>query len=250
MSTISGKHAQKPKTNKKRKIPIFRIVSLIIIIICGIYIGKWMMENKHTDKIVKIVHSAVVEREDNTISVDFAKLKETNSDVVAWLKVNNTSIDYPIVQGQDNSYYLTHSFDKTYNAAGWPFLDYRVNLNGTDQNMTIYGHNRRDGSMFCTLKDILKPEWYENEENLYISYITEQEEQRYQVFSIYQIEKETYYTTNSFDSEKAFEEFLIEIKGRSKVDFNVDVNSSDKILTLSTCADNNNYRVVLHAKKI
>ena len=72
----------------------------------------------------------------------------------------------------------------------------------------------------------------------------------HQVFSIYQIEKESYYTTNSFDSEKDFEEFLIEIKGRSKVDFNVDVNSSDKILTLSTCADNNNYRVVLHAKKI
>lgn len=250
-----GKHAK--TKSKKRKIPFFRIISFIILVGCIIYIGNWIRENQHSNEIMQIAKEAVIEKEENTgnnedsnIIIDFDKLRETNTDVVGWIRVNNTNIDYPVVQSNDNSFYLSHSFDKEYNAAGWPFMDYRVNLEETNRNITIYGHNRRDGSMFGSLKNILEPEWYEKEENLQVTFITEKGTQIYQVFSIYQIEKETYYTNNSFSNDEEYINFLNELESRSEVDFNIELDKQDEILTLSTCANDNNYRVVLHAKRI
>ena len=120
----------------------------------------------------------------------------------------------------------------------------------TDNNMVIYGHNRRDGSMFGTLKNILTEEWQNNTDNFSILLITENEKSEYKVFSVYRIEKEDYYITTNFGTDNKFKEFIDVIKSRSVKDFNVNVSIEDHILTLSTCADNNKYRVVLHAKKI
>jgi len=103
--------------------------------------------------------------------------------------------------------------------------------------------------MFGSLKNILNEEWYNDNQNYIIDFITEEEHQKYQVFSIYKIEKEDYYINTEFNK-KSFLEFINTIKNRSIKDFNVDVSAGDSILTLSTCADNNNYRVVLHGKKI
>ena len=89
-----------------------------------------------------------------------------------------------------------------------------------------------------------------NEDNKYITLVTENETQTYEVFSVYQIEAEDYYIKTKFNTEKEFEKFLQTIKKRSIKDFNVDISKKDTILTLSTCANNNKYRVVLHAKKI
>ena len=246
------KTSKKAQTSKKsRKFPLFRILSLLIIIACVIYIVIWYRENNKTEKIMEVVYEeAVVDKEDGKSEIDFNKLKELNSDVVGWIKVNNTNVDYPVVKGRDNSFYLNHSLDKSYNAAGWPFVDYQTKLDGTDENIVIYGHNRQDGPMFGSLEDILKPEWYNNEENLYITYTTEEGEELYQVFSIYNIKRELYYTTNNFTSDDEYVEFLNELESRSIVDFNVDLDKDDSILTLSTCADHNVYRNVLHAKKV
>lgn len=256
MAKTIGKHSK--KETKTRKIPIFRLISIVIILACGIYIWNWVKENNHSNKVMQIAKEAVTVKKENNeedeskevITVDFEKLKKTNPDVVGWIIVNNTNIDYPVVQTSDNSFYLSHSLDKEYNAAGWPFADYRVANNGKDKNITIYGHNRKDGSMFGSLKKILQPEWYENKDNLKITYVTEEETNEYQVFSVYQIAKETYYTNNYFNSDEEHQSFLNELQSRSEVDFDVELKSSDKILTLSTCADNNYYRVVLHAKLI
>lgn len=107
----------------------------------------------------------------------------------------------------------------------------------------------RDNSMFGSLKDVIKEEWYNNEENKYVTFITESEQSIYEVFSVYQIEKEEYYLNTEFtDSE--FEEYLKIVKQRSVKDFNVELTNKDRILTLSTCANDNRYRVVLHARKI
>ena len=108
----------------------------------------------------------------------------------------------------------------------------------------------RDDSMFGSLKWVINEDWYNNEDNKYITLITENETQVYEVFSVYQTEKEDYYIQTNFNTEKEFNTFAQTIKKRSKKDFNVDVNKEDNILTLSTCANNNKYRVVLHAKKI
>ena len=100
-----------------------------------------------------------------TTNIDFKELKKINNKTKGWIKVNSTNINYPFVQAKDNKYYLNHSFNKEYNSAGWVFLDYRNNLNKLDKNNIIYAHGRYDKTMFGTLKDIIKKEWYTNKNN-------------------------------------------------------------------------------------
>ena len=248
-----AKHYNKNKTNIP--IIILMIFFIILLFFSGTKIVIWYMNNQNNKKISdEIAEFVTVDetKEDNEEKyvVDFEKLKEKNSDVVAWLKVNGTNIETTVVKTTNNDYYLTHNFNKEYNSAGWIFADYKNKVDGTDKNLVIYGHNMRDDSMFGSLKWVINEDWYNNEDNKYITLITENETQVYEVFSVYQTEKEDYYIQTNFNTEKEFNTFAQTIKKRSKKDFNVDVNKEDNILTLSTCANNNKYRVVLHAKKI
>lgn len=245
---------KKAKHSKGYKSAIIRLlifsICMIMMIISGRHILKWAKENKRSKNIAENIISSVKVEEDNNLIVDFNKLKEENSNTVAWLKVEGTNIEYPVVKAKDNEFYLTHSFDDKYNSAGWVFADYKNTFDGTDKNIVIYGHNRRDGSMFGTLKRILDKDWYENENNKYVTLVTEYGNLKYEVFSVYKVKDEDYYTTNRFNSGDEFEELVKTVKKRSIHDFGNDVERADKILTLSTCADNNKYRVVLHAKKV
>ena len=103
--------------------------------------------------------------------------------------------------------------------------------------------------MFGTLKNVLNKEWYDNEENKYITIVAPDGEIQYEIFSIYQIEKEDYYIKKNF-TDAEFKQFVDTIKSRSVKDFNTDVDENSKVLTLSTCANDNKYRVVIHAKEI
>ena len=240
------------KKKSKILVTFIQIVLIAVIIFSGIKIIEWIKSNKKNKDIMSEIKENVVinnEMDSNNeeYKIDFAKLKQKNSDAIAWIKVNGTDIDFPVVKGTDNSYYLTHNFDKEKNKAGWIFADYRNKFDGTDKNIIIYGHNMKNGSMFASLKDVIKEEWYNNENNKYIALITENENCKYQVFSVYQTETEEYYLQTNISN---FKEFVEKIKGRSKKDFNVDIKETDSILTLSTCADNTKYRVVLHAVKI
>lgn len=247
-----AKHYNKKKSN----FPSIILMCFFIILLfySGTKIVIWYMNNQNnkkiSDEIAEFVTVDETKEDDEKYVVDFEKLKEKNSDMVAWLKVNGTNIETTVVKSTNNAYYLTHNFNKEYNAAGWIFADYKNKVDGTDKNLVIYGHNMRDNSMFGSLKWVINEDWYNNEDNKYITLITENETQIYEVFSVYQIEKEDYYIQTNFDTEKEFNTFVETIKKRSKKDFNVDVNKEDNILTLSTCANNNKYRVVLHAKKI
>ena len=253
---ITEENKKSARTNKKRGGKAKRIITtilllffIILMLLSGTKIVMWVLDNAKNKEIINELSNFVMVDENNRYNVDFEKLKEENSDTVAWLKVNGTNIEYPVVKSDNNDYYLTRSFDKSYNTAGWIFMDCNNEADGTDKNAVIYGHNRRDGSMFGSLKNILTDEWKSNEENFTIQYITENGEEEYQVFSVYSIEKEDYYITTAFNSNKDFSDFINNIKSRSEKDFNIDVNSEDHILTLSTCANDNKYRVVLHAKR-
>ena len=90
------------------------------------------------------------EAEEKTI--DFAELRKINEDIVAWIQIPGIDVDYPVVQGEDNEYYLYHTFRKEANKAGSIFLDYRNRADFTEQRVIIYGHNMKDGSMFSSLK--------------------------------------------------------------------------------------------------
>ena len=248
-----AKHYNKKKSNIPSIILMCFFTALLIY--SGTKIVIWYMNNQNNKKISEEIAEFVTvdetkEDDEEKYVVDFEKLKEKNSDIVAWLKVKGTNIETTVVKSTNNDYYLTHNFNKEYNSAGWIFADYKNKVDGTDKNLVIYGHNMRDDSMFGSLKWVINEDWYNNEDNKYITLITENETQVYEVFSVYQIEKEDYYIQTNFNTEKEFNTFAQTIKKRSKKDFNVDVNKEDNILTLSTCANNNKYRVVLHAKKI
>lgn len=240
---------------------IFQLIFWLILIYSLIQIGKWYIHNKKNEKIMEEISSSItivkeeqnkeVEKsEENSYKVDFDTLKNVNSDTIAFLKVNGTQIEYPIVKTTNNEYYLKHSFDKKNNAAGWIFADYQNKFDGYDKNIVIYGHNRKNGTMFSTLKNVLNKNWYENEENLKIQLITEDDYFIYEVFSVYKIKKEEYYLQTNFKNDETYLRFIETLKKRSIKNFDIDVNEQDQILTLSTCANDNNYRVVLHAKKM
>ena len=183
------------------------------------------------------------------IDVDLKKLKEKNNDTVGWLNVNNTNINYPFVKSSDNDYYLHHSFDKSYNNAGWVFLDYRNNKNLTDKNNIIYGHHRVNNTMFTSLLNTLNQSWYTNKDNHVIRISLENENSLWQIISVYKIPAESYYITTKFNNDNEFITFLDTISKRSIYNFNYNVNKEDIILTLSTCYDDDT-RVVVHAKLI
>ena len=145
--------------------------------------------------------------------------------------------------------FICNSCKKEYDIAGAVFMDYRNKADGTDKNIVLYGHNRKDGSMFGDLKDIFKEEWYSDENNMYITYITENEYCTYEIFSAYRIEVEDYYITTKFRNDNEFDTFVKRLKKRSFRDFEVEVSGKDQILTLSTCSDAD-HRVAVHAKKI
>lgn len=244
------------KKNKRYKKVILNIIIymilLFVLIYSGIKIFKWYKDKTNNNKVAEQIKSTVIVEDENKeeYTVDFKKLKEQNNETVAWIKVNNTNVEYPVLRATNNSFYLNHSFDKSKNSAEWIFADYRNKFDGTDKNIIIYGHNMRDDSMFGSLKNILNSDWYDNEENTNITLYTENEKSIYKVFSIYKIESEDYYIKTEFSNDNEFEKFIETLKKRSIKNFNIDISKEDSILTLSTCANNNKYRVVLHAKKM
>ena len=257
-----GKHEKhEDKSLNKWLNYILQLIFWGILIYSLFEIGRWYIHNKQNEKIMDEISNVIIvehkedeqqgeDKNSSNYNIDFEALKNVNSDSIAFIKVPGTDIEYPIVKTNNNDFYLKHSLDKSYNAAGWIFMDYRNKLDGTDKNIVVYGHNRRNGTMFSSLKNILNKQWYNNHENLKIQFITENGHSIYEVFSIYQIEIESYYLQTEFKDDNEYSSFIEIIKDRSIKDFGVNLTTDDEILTLSTCANDNNYRVVLHAKKI
>ena len=181
-------------------------------------------------------------------NTELASLLTVNQDVVGELIVNNTNINYPVVQGSDNDYYLDHNINKEKNANGWIFLDYRNDAMNLNKNNIIYGHNMYySGIMFGTLYKTANSSWYTNPENQIITYNTLYEDMQFQIFSIYRVPDTNDYLKVFFDDDNDFLDFIDMITKRSIYNFNVPVNADDKIITLSTCSNNGTKRLVIHA---
>ena len=234
---------------------VFTFICLFGLIYSLINIINWKKDVDDNKKIIEDIKENIIiepkeEEKEVEYNIDFKTLKERNSDVVAYIKVNGTNIDYVVVKGKDNSYYLKHNFNKKYNIAGWIFADYHNKFDENDKNIVIFGHSIKDGSMFGTLKNVLDKRWQENKNNLEIILVTEKGQYKYQVFSTYSIDPEDYYINTIFDNDNEYSKFINIIKSRSNYNYNAQVDSNDKILTLSSCNGDGKKRVVLHAKLI
>ena len=259
-------------------------VCLAILVILLVILLNWALENKKTDDIVDDIYEIAQVEEvvkttvpktttttannnvevkttttklteyetyanTNALSVNFENLLTVNEDTKGWIKVEGTNINYPFVQSNDNQYYLKHTFDKTSNKKGWVYLDYRNDVENLSQNNILYAHGLVNNTMFGSMRKTLKPAWYKNKNNHTIRITTLNTYQYYQVFSVYTILPESYYITTRFSSNEEFNNFINTIKKRSIYDFGTDVSVEDKILTLSSCY-NDEKRMVIHAKLI
>lgn len=285
-TTVNHDIPKKKKPSKKERIIwsiIFGLSLCCFVFLVGRYI-KWELDNKSVESqiediysvatVIDVVSSGAITNVDDTIAqpgvvtnpqynspndywyymsmsmldVDFDALKSKNSDTAGWIQVAGTNVNYPYVHTTDNKYYLKHSFDKSYNSAGWVFLDYRNDPEEIGRNNIIYAHGRMDNTMFGSLKALVTPSWYNNSNNYIVKTSTPEVNALWQVFSVYTILPESYYIKTKFD-DKEFGKFLNTITSRSVHDFGVTTSIEDKILTLSTCYDDTR-RVVLHAKLI
>ena len=186
----------------------------------------------------------------NYINVNLNYYIQKNPETVAWIQVNGTNINYPVVQHNDNRYYLDHDFYQRQTNIGWIFADYRNNFDTFSNNTIIYGHNLINRTMFGSIPYLLKKNWFQNPNKQYIKLSTKTTNSIWQIFSVYKIEPTTDYLQANFNSMNTYQEFLDKIKNRSEQVLNVDVTSTDKILTISTCDDTGTKRVVVHAKLI
>ena len=266
----------KRKIKREKAIWSFIItISSFVLIILLVILLNWILENKKTDDVleeiyevsdVKEIKTATQKREENKnittttslydkygnmsiLEVNFDNLRKINPDTVGWIKVNGTKINYPFVHTNDNEYYLKHTFDKTSNKKGWVFLDFRNDIENLSENTILYAHGLVNNQMFGSMRKVIKPTWYNNKNNHIITVATPSGTRHFKVFSSYTILPESYYITTNFKTEDEFKIFIDTIKQRSVYNYGVDVNINDKILTLSSCYDNEK-RMVLHAKLI
>ena len=238
----------------KKKYIILLTIFTCLMILALIILFSWYKENKKNQEIVDNVKKYIninndennEEKEDkNNEEKKYLdkKILEENQNTVGWIKIEGTKIDYPVVKYTDNEYYLKHDFNNNLNSAGWIFMDYQNNFN--DQNIVLYGHNRKDGSMFGSLKMLFDDEFYKDHKNE-ILFIKENEIIRYSIFSVYKVVNTDSYNSTNFIS---LEEKVKEFKNRSSIHFDFDVSDVSQIITLSTCDYNNSYRLVVHGYK-
>lgn len=187
----------------------------------------------------------IVELNDKNHTAMLNKLKAQNSDTIAWLEIPGTKINYPIMQSKDNVFYLRKNFNKKYSVSGSIFADYRNNPNFNDQNTVIYGHNMKDGSMFYDVTLLKSQDFFNKYHKIYVTLDNKLLE--YEIFSVYETKKDYNYRAPKYD-ELYFESRLNEFKRKSIIKNSIEVNTSSKLLTLSTCSYSfYDARFVVHA---
>lgn len=259
------------KENYLKQVIITTLTYCFIIIIClsCMAISYVLINNKASEanvaKINERINTVIEASKNNTITPEetpaepsdnlespiknkeLESLLEINSDTVGWLTVPNTNIDYPVVKTTDNDYYLDHNYEKKYDYNGWVFMHYYNSTHNLDKNTIIFAHNRfYSGIMFGTLNEVTKDTWYNNTKENLITFNTLYDNMQFEVFSIYKTNITADYLKTTFDSDLEWNNFIKMIRERSMFQNNVNVGTNDKIITLSTCLDNDT-RLVVHA---
>ena len=172
-----------------------------------------------------------------------------NDDIVGYLYIEGTSINYPVTQYIDNEFYLYHDIRRNPDNAGWIFLDYENDITREDPNVIIYGHNMRRDIRFHSIRHFVNRDFFDA--HRFITFNTAYAEYRWEIFSFYITCINFFYIQVYFDSDEDFYDLLAEMKARSMHDSGVEVGRGDRVLTLSTCVGNpENERFVVNARLI
>lgn len=180
-------------------------------------------------------------------NIDFTGLQSINSDVIGWIQILGTQVDYPLMDADDNKYYLNHTYDHSYSSYGSIFIEPRNNSDLNDNHLVVYGHNMVNKSMFGSLLNY-KQQNYADNHNM-ITICTPHENRTYQVFSAYTAHVDSATYRMSFYNDKSFQEMVSYMKDNSVIKSSITPKAGDQILTLSTCtpAGAKDYRFVVNA---
>ncbi|HEY5557986.1 class B sortase [Acetobacterium sp.] len=220
---------------------------LILVFICGIgyYVYPLIMKGQQKQMIIDIAQGEITKNSD---TIDFEGLKALNPETVGWVSIEGTPLDYPVVQTDNNDYYLSHNFEKNPAIEGTVFLD-AVCDSKKSRNDILYGHYMRDETMFGVLWQY-QDEAFLKEHNL-IKYDRPSDSGEWEIFSVYTTEADYDYRQPEFANDNDFISYMNRVKDRSIYDTGVVLNPTDSVLTLSTCIYTfDNARFVVHARKI
>ena len=260
----------KKNSKSKRKIIYYSIYTILVllIILSIIYIVNNLLSKKQaiqesqlldkveidenqveeTNKITEEIEETTQENIQETNNqnseriLKVQKLQEENSDIVGWLEIEGTSINYPVLQGTDNEYYMTHNYKKQKSKNGSIFLTKDYDWSIPSSNLLMYGHNLNNGTMFQELLKYAKEEFYK--EHPIIRFTTNKEDAEYEIISVfksrvyYKTEKNVfrYYFFVNANSEAEYNEFVQNAKKASIYDIDKTAKFGDQLITLSTCS--------------
>ena len=262
---------------------IILILSLCIFVGCGVYLGKYLYEshqaqkslsalqdivesgNAKTDKKSALTDAQEPQNEEakevqekyapNGMLQGYYDAYQKNHDMVGWIKISGTKINYPVMYRHDsNEYYLHRNFDKEYQYSGLPFLDSQCDLALPSDNLIIYAHNMKDGSMFASLLDYEEKSFFK--EHQIIDFDTNYRRGKYQIFAVFSTkvgsnQEFKYYEKTEFENYEDFEAYINRATKLSFYDTGISVSFGEQILTLSTCSyHRSDERTVVMAKKI
>ena len=250
-----GKDKQ-PSRIKKTFSRMITIVCLTVFVYSIYALGSIFYDYYHNRQVlaeVQDIYDSLEIPEEEVSYGDFRSqffdLHKINPDIVGWITVEGTIINYPILQTKDNDYYLNRNYKGEDSRAGSIFMDYRNNVEEENRNTIVYGHRMKDDTMFNSLTNYLDEEFFKahqtiNYDTMYGSYDAE-------VFAAYYTTTDFDYIQTDFESDEEYASFLNEVEDKSEIEADFDVNADDQIVTLSTCdytLDPDKGRLVVHAK--
>ena len=251
-----------PLSEKIRKIVFiaaFLVLLGTMIYLINYFVEGWNAQDQISSAAEVWEDENSMTKNENGIFIGFEKLKEQNSDIRAWMKIEGTNINNPVYQAKNNDFYIDHDMEKRSSRYGALFIDKdaRIGKESNSQNVVIYGHHMKDGTMFGPLKKYTDISFYK--QHPIIDFTTLYREGKYKVFAVFitnTIEAhdngEVFnYRKNNFADEEHFLEFIDDVKKRSIINTGVEVLGDDEIITLSTCTyEFEEARLVVMARRV
>ena len=249
------------KKRKKGKADIFYNVAILVCLAVFLVSGGLLLKRYFDDRRSEsefaaleslIVSDAPAADGEETNSAKFAALRDQNSDFIGWISIEDTKLDFPVMYAPNNKdFYLRHDFNKEYSVYGVPYLDEKTTLGANDQseNLVIYGHNMKTGTIFGCLTGYKEASYYQ--QHPYVQFDTVYGDGTYEVFAAFSIDvaADTSFVYNQYVDmdEETYDTYVEEVISRSDVDTGIRPVYGEQLLTLSTCeysSDNGRYVVV------
>ena len=229
------------------------------IYLVNYFVEGWSAQQKISSAAEDWSAEGNMQKNENDMFIGFEALQKQNDDIRAWIEIDGTNINNPVYQTSNNDYYLDHDMTKQKSRYGALFIDKnaKIEKDYNSQNVVIYGHHMKDGTMFASLKKYTDINYYKA--HPVIDFTTLYRDGQYKVFGVFIVntiadgtgDGIVDYRKHQFISQKAFLEFVDEVKKRSIIDTNVDVIEDDEIITLSTCTyEFEEARLVVMARRV